>query len=65
MTESVQNTPERYETWSVGKSPDPRVKSKYLYVQQGSTIRAVARFLSDEDAQLTLDMLNAVLPEAK
>lgn len=53
------------ELWSVGKSPNPRVKSKYLYVQQGSVIRAVARFMSDEDAELTLEMLKSVMPEAK
>ena len=53
------------EIWSIGPSPLPRVKSKYLYVQEGSVIRAVARFLSEEDAQRTLAMLVAVLPEHK
>lgn len=53
------------ETWSVGNSPVKGVKSKYLYVQVGTVIHAVARFMSDEDAQRTLDLLNAVLPEAK
>jgi hypothetical protein len=53
------------EQWSVAKSPDPRVKSKYLYVQEGSVIRAVARFLSDEAAEQTLNMLLAVLPHSE
>jgi hypothetical protein len=41
------------------------VKSKYLYVQEGYLYRAVARFLSDEDAERTLAMLLSVLPHHK
>jgi hypothetical protein len=53
------------EIWSVGKSPDPRVKSQFLYVQQGHEYRAVARFLSDEGAEKTKAMLLSVLPHHK
>lgn len=58
------------EVWSVGKSWHARVKSRYLWVTTyhedgGASSRAVARFLTDEDAELTLAMLRTVLPEAK
>jgi hypothetical protein len=58
------------QVWSVGKSPRKDVKSQYLYVTTyheggGATIRAVARFLRDADARLTLDMLIATLPQVE
>lgn len=58
------------QVWSVGKSPRPGVKSQYLWVTTyhetgGASVRAVARFLCDEDAEMTLAMLVDALPEAR
>ncbi len=45
---------------SVGGAP--RRKSKYLHVQEGTKVRAVARFLSREDAEYFKSILLGVLP---
>lgn len=43
--------------FSVGAHPDKRVKSKYLYVERGGRVIALARFMSEEAAQEYLDLM--------
>ena len=45
---------------TVGGHPDKRLKSKWLYLQQGSVHKTLARFTSDEAAEDFLDILVSV-----
>lgn len=45
---------------SIGSAP--RRKSKYLTVQEGTKFRAVAKFLSEDDADYFKSILLGVLP---
>lgn len=44
----------------VGPSPRPGVKSQYLYLQRGGSIKALARFLDDESAAEFKTMLDEI-----